>query len=112
LILYAAGFLLLALLLIYGAIFGARPDQYWLHVLAAGLAAAEGTGLLLSLWIARTVLKVLLALGIVYWAPGALESGAGPALVVPTGLAGLLLLEFGFTPVDRRIDAARRAGRN
>jgi hypothetical protein len=109
LVLYGAGFLLLALLLVYGAIVSAKVDRPWLQVLAALLATAEGVGLLLSLGIARLGLKVALALGVWFAATQVIENGAWEALFVPVGFAGLLLLEFGFLPVDRKIADARRA---
>jgi hypothetical protein len=109
LMLYGTGFLLLALLLAYGALFGERPHRLWLYLFAALLAAAEGVGLLLFLGVARIALKIALALGAWYAAKAVIDYAAWQAMVLPIGFAGLLLLEFGFIPVDRKIADARRA---
>lgn len=104
---YAAGFVLLGLLLIYSALFGAPPHRVWMYS-AVGIAfLAEGAGLALFQWIARLTLKALLAAGALFFVSGMLSHAAWEMVLLPVAFAGLFFLEIAFLPVDRRIAAGR-----
>jgi hypothetical protein len=105
--LYAALFMLLGLLLfLLGGVHGVLPS------LGVGLVfIAEGVGLFIFHWLARLILKVVLALAAFFYLTLVVKYNSWDAAVVPLGFGGLLLAEVWFQKLDRQIAIARKDAR-